>query len=44
MLWKVLPAVLDDRKKYNKITNLLSRLKRQNRIRNVGFSKWELIE
>ena len=44
MLWNVLPAVLDDQKKYNKVTNLLSRLRRQNKIRTAGFSTWELIE
>ena len=46
LLWKKLPDWIDDKQKKIKINNLLSELRRENRIRNDGSyvkPKWVLI-
>lgn len=46
LLWEKLSEALDDGQKRNKITNLLSKMRRSNHIRNVGTKqqpRWELV-
>jgi ATP-dependent DNA helicase RecG len=47
LLWKKLPEWMDDKQKKNKITNLLSELRRKDKIHNIGSdtkSRWSLKE
>lgn len=44
MLWEKLPDVLDVRKKKNKITNLLTALRVERRIKSAGYSSWQTDE
>lgn len=46
LLWKKLPEWMSDKQKKNKVNNLLSTLRNQNRIKNIGsdkIPKWILI-
>lgn len=42
LIWDKLPAVLDDKQKKNKVTNLLAALRREGRITRLGFAEWVL--
>ena len=47
LLWDVLPSILDDEQKKNKVDNLLRKLKKQEIIDNTGKSpnaKWYLVK
>ena len=39
LLWDKLPDILDEKQKKNKINNLLSQLKKDMRIKNIGSLK-----
>lgn len=43
LLWNKLPDILTDKQKKNKVTNLLSALRDEDKIRNEGYSEWSLI-
>ena len=43
LLWDKLPDILTDKQKKNKVTNLLSALRDEGKIKNEGYSEWILI-
>jgi ATP-dependent DNA helicase RecG len=46
LVWKYLPGILSDQKKTRKINNILTKLSKENRIKNFGNRKksnWKLV-
>jgi len=41
-LWDKLPGILSEAQKKNKVTNLLSSLRMDEKIKNIGYSDWTL--